>query len=127
MDDTLNDAKNAFDNYEMHHILITDNKRLTGVITDRDLYQHLSPSIGTSKETHQDSFLLQKKLHLIMSRNLITASEDITLNEAVLIFYDNQISCIPVIDEQGCPIGIITWRDIIKVIAVQYRRKQQKQ
>jgi len=125
MDDTLADAKGLFEHHDMHHILITDNGKLTGVMTDGDLLQHLSPTIGTRKETPQDGFILNKKVHLIMSRDVIKASADITLNEAVLIFYDHQISCIPVVDEDNRPVGITTWRDIIKVIAVQYRKKTQ--
>ncbi len=125
MDDTLSDAKGLFEHHDMHHILITDSGKLTGVITDRDLLQHLSPTIGTRKETPQDGFILNKKVHLIMSRDVISASDEITLNEAVLMFYDHKISCIPVVNEQAQPVGIITWRDIIKVIAVQYRKKTQ--
>ena len=61
-----------------------------------------------------------------MARDLITATEDVTINEAVLLFYDHNISCLPIIDEHKRPIGIITWRDIIKVLALQYRRKHQQ-
>lgn len=125
MDDTLNDAKDIFDNNKIHHLLITDDKKLVGVLTDRDLHLHLSPSIGTRNETHQDSFILQKKLHLIMRRELVTAKSDLSINEAVLMFNDHKISCLPIVNEQGVAIGIITWRDIIKVIAIQYRRKCQ--
>ncbi len=125
MDDTLGDAKGLFDHHDMHHILITDGGMLTGVITDRDLLQHLSPTIGTRKETPQDGFILNKKVHLIMSRDVITANDEVTLIDAALMFYDHKISCIPVIDEKKKPIGIITWRDIIKIIAVQYRKKSQ--
>ena len=123
IDDNLSKAKQVFDKNNIHHILIKNGKELAGIITDRDLYKHLSPNVGTKKETPKDTILLSKKIHLIMRRNLITASENITLNEAVLLFYDNKISCIPVINEKHFPVGIITWRDIIKVIAVQYRRK----
>jgi acetoin utilization protein AcuB len=125
MDDSLEDAKGLFEHHDMHHILIIDKDKLVGVITDRDLLQHLSPTIGTRKETPQDGFILNKKVHLIMSRDVITAHEEITLNEAVLMFYDHKISCIPVVDEHNHPLGIITWRDIIKIIAVQYRKKNQ--
>ncbi|WP_085299063.1 CBS domain-containing protein [Cognaticolwellia mytili] len=125
MDSTLSDAKSLFELHDMHHILITDNGKLTGVINDRDLLQHLSPTIGTRKESPQDSFILNKKIHLIMCRDVISASDEITLNEAVLMFYDHKISCIPVISKEEKPIGIVTWRDIIKIIAVQYRRKAQ--
>ena len=58
-----------------------------------------------------------------MARDLITATEDLAINEAVLLFYDHNISCLPIVDEKNQPIGIVTWRDIIKVLALQYRRK----
>jgi len=124
IDDSLYKAKTIFELHKIHHILITHNNVLTGVITDRDLYKHLSPAIGTAKETHKDIASLQKKVHLIMSRNLVTAKEDLSLNEAVLLFYDNHISCLPIVDDKRHTIGIITWRDILKILAIQYRKKQ---
>jgi len=123
MDDDLGKAKAIFDQHKIHHILILNDKELAGIITDRDIYKHLSPTIGTKNETPRDNSMLQKKLHLIMNRNLTTTSENATLNEAVLLFYDNHISCLPVVNELMQPIGIISWRDILKVIALKYRLK----
>lgn len=124
MDSTLSEAKEVFEKQKIHHLLITDDDGLlAGVMTDRDLYKNLSPTIGTSQETHRDTALMQRKLHQIMARNLTTAQAKLPLNEAVLLFYDNNISCLPVIDEQNKAIGIITWRDILKVLALQYRKK----
>ncbi|MFT6249871.1 MAG: acetoin utilization protein AcuB [Cognaticolwellia sp.] len=124
MDSTLSEAKEVFEKQNIHHLLITDDDGLlAGVMTDRDLYKNLSPTVGTNQETHRDTALMQKKLHQIMARDLITAQAQLPLNEAVLLFYDNNISCLPVIDEQNKAIGIITWRDILKVLALQYRKK----
>lgn len=124
MDSTLSKAKEAFDSNDIHHLLITDDDGLlVGVITDRDLYKHLSPTVSTRQETHRDTALMQKKLHQIMPRNLVTANKKQSLNEAVVLFHDNHISCLPVIDKQDKPIGIITWRDIIKILALQYKKK----
>ena len=123
VDDKLSKAKSIFETHKIHHILITEEGRLSGIITDRDLYKHLSPAIGTSKETHKDIALLNKKIHLIMSRDLVTAKEALSLNESVLLFHDNHISCIPIVNNQFKPVGIITWRDILKVLAIQYRNK----
>ena len=127
LDDDLTKAKHVFDQHKIHHILIKDGKKLVGIITDRDLYKHLSPQIGTNKETARDASLLRKKLHLIMSRELVTATADTSLNEAALLFYDNHISCLPIVDENFHPIGIVSWRDIIKIIAIQYRNKLAKE
>ena len=122
--DNLEKAKHIFDTTSIHHVLITHNKELMGIITDRDVFKHLSPSVGTRKETPKDTFLLSKKIHLIMSRGLVTAKASISLNEAVLLFHDNHISCLPIINNDLEPIGIITWRDIIKIVANNYKNKR---
>lgn len=127
IDDDLSMAKLAFDRNKIHHILILDDKKeLAGIVTDRDLFKHLSPAIGTSKATTKESAQLNKKLHSIMSRNVVYGRENLSLNDAVLLFYDNNISCLPIIDENLAPVGIITWRDIIKILAIQYRHKQKQ-
>ena len=124
MDSPLSKAKELFENNKVHHLIITDDEGLlAGIMTDRDLYKHLSPTIGTSQETHRDTAFMQKKLHQIMARTIITANKQQSLNEAVVLLYDNHISCLPVIDKQNKPIGIITWRDILKVLALQYKKK----
>lgn len=123
LDDDLSKAKEVFAVHKIHHILITDRKVLVGVITDRDLYKHLSPTLGTNKETHQDTMILSKKVHLIMNRALVTATPETQVNDSVLLFHDHHISCLPIVNEQFYPIGIITWRDILKVIAQQYRKR----
>lgn len=126
IDDDLAKAKLAFEQNRIHHLLILNGKELAGLFTDRDLYKQLSPHINTRNETPRDTSLLRKKVNLFMSRELVTANEQTTLNEAVLLFYDNHISCLPVVDQDFKPLGIITWRDIIKVIALQYRQRLQQ-
>jgi len=126
MDDELTKVKAVFSEHNIHHLLVTEDKILVGIITDRDLYMHLSPNIGTRKETHADAALLRQRAHQIMSRNLITASPSMGIYDAILKFHDHHISCIPIVDENNAPIGIITWRDIVAILAKQYRQKSKK-
>lgn len=124
LDDDLKTVKEKFDVHDLHHLLVVDEDgKLFGVINDRDLFKHLSPTAGTMKETHKDATLLNKKSHQIMSRDLVTTTADSSITQAVLTFYDKQVSCLPIIDKDNKPIGIITWRDIIKILALQYRHK----
>ncbi|WP_448568389.1 CBS domain-containing protein [Thalassotalea ganghwensis] len=120
IDDDLALAKQLFDKHKIHHILVLNGKELAGIITDRDLYKHLSPYIGTSKETPRDTSLLNKKVHLIMSRDLVTTTPDCNINQAVLLFHQHHISCLPIVDDNYHAQGIITWRDVLKVVALQY-------
>jgi acetoin utilization protein AcuB len=114
MDDNLEIVKDIFDNAKIHHLLVVEDGQLVGVLSDRDLYQAISPNIGTSRFTYWDLETLKKRVHTIMTRNPITLSRNGSLMDAVRIFNANQFSCIPVVDENNYVEGILTWRDIMK-------------
>ena len=49
----------------------------------------------------------------VMTRAPACATADIPLQEVARMMVDNNCGCIPVIDEAGAPIGVITDRDIV--------------
>jgi CBS domain-containing protein len=51
----------------------------------------------------------------IMSENPITAKPSDSLQEAVRRMRVNDISHLPVVDDQGRPIGIFSMRDVIDI------------
>ncbi len=113
MDDSLVTVKKIFDNVSFHHLLVVDSDRLFGVISDRDLLKALSPNIGTAAETPKDLATLNKRVHQILTREPITISPKSKISEAIDIFNSHDISCIPVVDEEHKPVGLISWRDIL--------------
>ncbi|WP_086932898.1 CBS domain-containing protein [Agarilytica rhodophyticola] len=116
MDDALSVVKEIFDNKKFHHLLVVGESKLLGVISDRDLLKSLSPNIDTAAETNKDLACLNKKVHQIMTRQPITLHEKSTIKDAVALFNSHRISCIPVINNLNEPVGIISWRDIMKEI-----------
>lgn len=116
MDDSLKIIKEIFDHSRFHHLLVVESEELIGVISDRDLLNALSPNIETAAETTRDTETLKKKAHQIMTRRPITLSVKAEIYHAVEIFNTHIISCIPIIDEMQRPIGILTWRDIMKTL-----------
>ena len=44
LDDTLEKIKGIFDQIGFHHVLALGGSKLYGVISDRDVLRHLSPS-----------------------------------------------------------------------------------
>ena len=125
LDDSLKTVKELFDRTGFHHLLVvsSESNELYGVISDRDLLKTISPKIGTPAETAGDKATLNKKAHQIMTRKPVTLKSDDDVYEAVHIFNTHNISCIPVVNDNNTPIGIISWRDILKAIEKNHNRQ----
>lgn len=116
IDSDLAAIKEIYDNVAFHHLLVVENHLLCGVISDRDVLKVLSPNVGSDFATERDLACLKKKAHQIMSRHLITLPLHADIQEAIHIFNHNGVSCIPIIDATRHPVGILTWRDIMRAL-----------
>ena len=116
LDDNLFVVYDVFESTKFHHVLVVEDKRLFGVVSDRDLLKALSPNIGTAAEKSSDTATLNKKVHQVMSRKPISIKPDANIYKALEICEQHNVSCIPVIDDDAIPVGIISWRDIVKAL-----------
>lgn len=117
LDDSLAVVREIFDKMKFHHLLVVESNKLVGVVSDRDLLRALSPNLGTISATLRDEATLNKRVHQIMTSRLVTIDPDAPIDEAVALFNTHKISCIPVVDKELKPIGIVSWRDILKAMA----------
>jgi len=116
MDDKLLVVKEIFDNLKFHHLLVTENELLFGVLSDRDLLKALSPNLGQLSETAKDKESLNKRAHQIMTRKPITLRPEAPITDAANLFITRSISCLPIVDEKFKPVGIVSWRDVMKAL-----------
>src|SRR6266705_3465427 len=108
MDDSVDRARRFFEARGFHHLLVVDGGRLVGVVSDRDLLRTLSPFVGKSTEREQDAATLRRRIHLIMSRRLVTVTSEMSVEDAARSMLTNKVSCLPVVDAQSRPIGVVT-------------------
>lgn len=122
MDDRLEVVREIFDRLNFHHLLVIDEvKKLVGVVSDRDLLKALSPHVGSAAETARDLATLNKRVHQIMSRTLFTLHPQAVIHEAVQLFLDQRISCIPIVNDEFKPVGIVSWRDVMKPLLLEHK------
>jgi IMP dehydrogenase len=81
--------------------IVAADGRLAGILTNRDL----------RFEAHLDRPISEIMTH----SNLVTAPVGTTLQKAKEILQRNKIEKLPVVDEQGVLVGLITYKDIMKV------------
>lgn len=115
-DDTLATVREIFAQASFHHLLVVDEGKLQGVVSDRDLLRAISPFIDSVVESERDLGTLKKRVHQIMSRQPITLRPESSLSEAVALFLANKISCIPIVDAEFRPVGIVSWRDVLRYL-----------
>jgi acetoin utilization protein AcuB len=94
--------------------VLDKNRKLVGIVAYNDLL-HASPSSVTSLSVWEVSYLLsQVKIKEVMTRKVITVTEDTTLEEAARLMVDNEIGGLPVIRDE-LVVGVITESDLFKV------------
>ena len=111
-DNTLEEANNLMAKFRISGVPITENGKLVGIITNRDL-------------KFEEDF--SKKIKESMtSENLITAKEGITLEEAKKILAKARKEKLPIVDNDFNLKGLITIKDIEKQIKYPLSSKDSK-
>jgi IMP dehydrogenase len=99
---TLEDADNLMSKFRISGVPITEGRKLVGILTNRDL-------------RFQTDFTKKIK-ECMTSKNLITALEGTTLEEAKKILGEARIEKLPIVDKDFNLKGLITIKDIEKAI-----------
>ncbi|TNC84386.1 MAG: CBS domain-containing protein [Thalassolituus sp.] len=126
MDDKLSVVKEIFDNTHFHHLVVIEHGRLVGMVSDRDLFKALSPNLGTASETDKDKATLNRRVHQIMSRKPVTIRPTADTYEAVSLYNSSGVSCLPVTDDDGKVVGILSWRDLFRALEERQTKKARK-
>jgi acetoin utilization protein AcuB len=96
--------------------ILNKKGKLVGIVSDRDL-RDASPSKATSLDVHELNYLISTiKIEELMTRNVVVVKPDETVEFAAILMLENKISSLPVINDKGSLIGIITQTDIFRVL-----------
>jgi len=95
--------------------VVDKDGRLVGIVSERDL-KAASPSSATSLDMYEMTYLLSElKVKGIMTREPTYIRRSDTVERAALIMRDRKFGSLPVTDEGGKVVGIITDTDIFRL------------
>jgi len=108
----LSDAIAVMDRYHISGVPITEDDRLVGILTNRDIRfeEDLERSVGD----------------VMTKENLVTVPVGTTLEEAKEILHRHKIEKLPVVDGNGRLVGLITVKDIQKRIQFPNATKDER-
>lgn len=108
------DALNLMNREKIRRAPVVRKGVLKGIVSDKDLL-NASPSPATALSIWEMNHLLSKiTVDKIMSKDVLTVTEDTPIEEAARIMVDNKIGGLPVLQD-GKIVGIITETDLFKI------------
>ncbi len=97
--DTANEALSRMIEYKVVHFPVVDNGHFVGVISEKDIYNHVDQNLELQKEfIHFDNFYVNEEQYVFDILKLVSSQK---------------LSLVPVIDSKGVYVGSITQSDLI--------------
>lgn len=104
---TVESAVRLLEALEIRHLpVVNESNELVGMISDRDLRGNLGTADGGPPGS--------VRIVDIMSGNVIQANADDDLLEIAELMVDNKIGAVPIVDERGMLVGIVSYIDILR-------------
>ena len=110
-DMSVAEAKKAMAEYAVSGLLVEEEGKLAGIITRRDI---------TFEKNNR------RKVSEVMTKEVITAKDGLTIEQAKEILHKQRIEKLPVIDDKRRIVGLITSKDILKMEQYPHASKDRK-
>lgn len=108
-DDDLAQADTFMKRGRIRHLPVVDGGRLVGLITHRDLLRVYADRTRDAAMTIRAGE--------VMTTGVATVNPTTRLRDALETMIDNKYGCLPVVDEAGAIVGLITQFDLLKFAA----------
>jgi acetoin utilization protein AcuB len=102
---SLEEAATLMKEHDIRHLPVVRNSLLVGLVTERDVRGALFPSL-IEEITVKD----------LMIANPVTVGPDSLLEDAARVIYQRKIGCLPVVDDDGDLLGIVTVADMLAAL-----------
>lgn len=123
---SINDVSKLIFGRGINGIPVLKNKKLVGIVTEQDILDMFYPTVEELMEdyVHASNFEAMEKarenlnvsVEKVMNKNITTVKSDTPILKAESIMKVNQIGRLPVVDDKGNLVGIVSKGDIFKYL-----------
>jgi len=111
-DDTIGQAEEIMNRQDIRQLPIVKDSELVGIITDRDIRSFLGGRIFVTPEERER--IMNTKVDSVMSSKPIAVAPEDNLRDAIELLIEEKIGALPVVDEEGGLVGIVTHVDVLR-------------
>jgi len=116
-DDRVIHARRILIDNDIARLPVVDDSRVVGVLSDKEIsfaFSEIKKSYPLGQQNHHIRELLVRD---VMKTPAIVSNGDITVEEAAGIMMENEIGCIPIVDDKEKLEGIVTRTDLVRLLA----------
>ncbi len=119
---TLPEAHRIMTENRIRRLPVVQDGQLVGIVTLGDV-REAEPSNATTLSIWELNYILSRLcISEIMTPDPLTISIQASVREAAHVMLTNKVSGLPVVDEAGRVVGIITESDIFRMVARDWSR-----
>jgi acetoin utilization protein AcuB len=96
--------------------VVSEDSTLLGIISDRDIRAAVLPAglVPGFSAREAERFMKETSVERAMTHKVITATLTDTLEDAITLLHDFRMNALPVVDDAGKVVGIITRTDVLE-------------
>ncbi|MGE5398066.1 MAG: CBS and ACT domain-containing protein [Chitinophagales bacterium] len=114
-DASIEEAYKLMRERNVRRLPVIERGKMIGMITRSDIYRAAPSSVVPMQERQQTQVMAKTKVRDVLPANqqLVTINQDAYIEQAAKIMSENKLSGLPVVDDDGKLIGIISVVDIL--------------
>ena len=98
----------------IRHMPVLDGKQLVGVVSDRDVLAASLSKVLNFDFAQRKTFMRSVEVNEVMSKDLVSVRPETRLAQAAHLMMQCKIGCLPVVDDEGSPVGLVTETDLLR-------------
>ena len=113
-DDTLADARRCMERGRIRHLPVVRGEKLVGLLTHRDILSASFSVFAQVSEEEERRLFAEIPVSELM-HDALSVTPDMSVRDAGRTMRDNRFGCLPVVDQAGRLVGIITEADYLEL------------
>jgi acetoin utilization protein AcuB len=113
--DTLGVAEDIMSMGRIRHLPVLDEEnRIVGLVSQRDLFRASISSVLGFDRSKEHEWMGKIHVRDIMTKKVVMVSAEAGVSDAVDKFVSDKIGCLPVTDQEGKLVGLLTETDCLR-------------